>query len=50
MSKLHSEIVNELYSGYWNGDITDEMRMRLCSGSPNGTIYKLVNDAFSKMI
>lgn len=50
MSKLHSGIVNELYSGYWNADITDEMRMRLCSGFPNGTIYKLINDAFKKMI
>lgn len=50
MSELHSKIVNELRSGYWDNDITKEMRERLCNSSPNGVIYKLVNNAFNKLI
>lgn len=49
MWHLYAEIVKELHSNYWNNDISQEMRTRLCNGAHNGIIWKFISEAIGKL-
>lgn len=49
MYKLLRDLENEVSSNYWSKDISDYMVRKLTSGYPNGTIYRLISDAYSKL-
>ena len=49
MYKLLRDLENEISSNYWSKDISDYMVRNLTSGYPNGKIYRLISDAYSKL-
>lgn len=49
MYKLLRDLENEVSRNYWSKDISDYMVKTLTSGSPNGTIYRLISDDYNKL-